>query len=125
MRYGTLELFLEYGTLSITNRSSKITRHYPATNKSDSHDLGREATLIRCSVIIINHTERIMLEQTMNTHIERNLAIDNFFYKRVVPDREHNFSPIANLQNGSWLVALSFIALDPIPYDIATGGALI
>ena len=124
MKYGTLNLLVERGSTSIVNRSSKITRHYPATDRSDSHDLGRQATEIGCVALVKTDTERIMLEQIMNTHIERDLEIENFYYKRVVASPEHAMGVFSKTSDGAWRISLSFIALDPIPYDIATGGAL-
>ena len=124
MRYGDISLRVAQGTMTITNHKSQIVRHYPGTDRSDAFGMGREAVSIMCRLIAKTEAERILYESLLQDETERNLTIDHFFYKRVVADDTATIEPIVKVEDGYWHLQVRFLALDPIPYSVATGEAL-
>jgi len=120
--YGTVNLRDEKGTLAIQYNKNQSVRHYPGTNKSDVVNLGSGATVISCTLLAFNDAERLLIEQIANDTTESTLTINNFFYKKVIPGAASKPTPAIKYR--AWRVDVEFIALDPIPYDVTTGGAL-
>jgi hypothetical protein len=121
MRYGNVELKYETGSLSITKQKSQIVRHYIGTDVSDCFLLGKQSTRIKCTLIVSNDSERILLEQLLHNVVERELHFDNHYYKRVVTAESFDPKPFVD---GVGVIGAEFIALDPIPYDTVSGEAL-
>ena len=123
MKFGDINLFPEFGSVTVTKKSRRIIRHYLGTDNSDSVDLGREATEIAVTLIAKSDSERITLEQILHENTERNLEFYNFLYKRVVADSNYMINPLDYRKNW-WRIRVRFIALDPKPYSIETGNPL-
>ena len=124
IKYGIIELTAEYGSISIATQRSQIVRHYPTTDESDAHDMGRGLILIAMTIICVSDTERIRIESALSSPLERNLQLNDLYYTRVVPDDKFNIEAIINTSDGKWYIKTRFIALNPIPYDVLTGGVL-
>jgi hypothetical protein len=124
MRYGAVELHPKHGSVYVTKRSSKLIRHYPGTDRSVSHDLGREATIIGCVLMVDDEDDRLALDQLLHTDRERNLIIGDDLYRRVVPNTQFNRKLYKHIGSGCWFVEVEFVALDPVPYNKDTGEAL-
>lgn len=123
MKYGTVNLNVQYGSLSITKEKQQEIRHYPGTDKNDIVNNGRGATTITCTLIANDDTERILIEQILHDDVAAELEISTFKYKQVVTGASSPARPV-NYSMGKWFIDATFIALDPIPYDVTTGGAL-
>ena len=128
MRYGSTyatatEFDILKGSFHPQKKNAQIIRHYPGTDISEHADLGREATVITCTIVTKSDSERILIEQLLHGTDELNLYYHNFYYKQVVPGAQ--FDPVPQTVDKSvWYIEAEFIALDPIPYDKDTDGAL-
>ncbi len=122
--YGGRTLKIKTNSLSITTTNSQIVRHYPFTDRSISHDLGRSATAISCEIIAHSGEEKSRIERLLQTVVPRVLVLGDITYKDVVPDTSATHDPVALLSDDKWFITARFMALDPVPYDTDTGGAL-
>ena len=120
---GLIELRLVKNSLSITKSKKQLVRHYPGTNVSDIAPLGKPATQITCQLIAMDDEERILIEQILHGEQKQNLTFKNHFYKNVVTGESGKAAPQTSDQK-MWYIDAEFIALDPIPYSVATGEAL-
>jgi hypothetical protein len=123
VKYGTVSLNVQYGSINITKEKRQEIRHYPGTDKNDVINNGRGATTITCTLIAHDDTERVLLEQILHDDAQAELEIGTFKYKQVVTGGSSPARP-ATYDMNKWIIDATFIALDPIPYDITTGGAL-
>jgi len=123
MKYGSYEFMVEYGATTITKKQRVILRHYIDTDRSDQPHLGREATVITCNILSRNGSELTSIEQLLHGDQELDLTFRDRFYKRVKSDGEFVSEPIDYI-NAKWRTQARFIALDPIPYSVATGEAV-
>lgn len=121
MVYGNLTLYPETGSISITTRKKQIVRHYPGTDISDNFSLGREPTVIKCVLLAKTESDRFLIEQILQGDTEAELHFDTYFYKKVITGESGEPKPFFG---GVAYIPIEFIALDPIPYDEAGGGAL-
>ncbi len=115
MRWGAVDLKVQFGAQVVTKRKAQIVRHYPGTDRSDKFDLGRQYTEIAVRLFAEDDAERVILESLMHDTAERDLEMDaGYHYKRVVTGEGWDFRRVAN---DTYEVAATFIALDPAPYD--------
>jgi len=121
MRYGTIELNYETGSLSVSKKKSQIIRHYIGTDTSDCFPLGKQSTSIKCTLMVANDEDRIVVEQLLHGDIERELHFSNYYYKKVVTGESFDTKYFVD---GMWFIPAEFIALDPVPYDTVTGEVL-
>ena len=124
MQYGTTEIIVERGSVFITNKTRLQVRHFIDTDSSMTTDMGREATEITCTALANSEHNARTLEALMHTHNERELIVGYVKYKKVIPGDRSGFTPFARLRDGKWVVQLSFLALDPVPYNPDTEEAL-
>ena len=123
MKYGATDLSVIRGSLVFVKEKSQEIRHYPGTNNADVVDLGKKPTLINCVVKAKTDNERIAIEAFIHGSQEENLEFHNFYYKRVITGDTGRPAPMT-AKKDLWLIEMTFIALDPIPYGITTGVAL-
>lgn len=123
--YNGVDLHVINNTMVILNKRAKEVRHYPGTDKSTIIDLGREATSIFCELLATTESQKLLLEQLMNSDAMAELYIngEGRFYKDVTPDGDFEMSQ-ATVDGKFWTAPASFIALDPVPYSVETGEAL-
>ena len=124
MMFGSIKLTPEYGTLSLVKRRRQIIHHYIDTDRSDGINLGKQATEISCTVLAQSDEERILLEQIFHDGAERELYFRDFFYKKVQASAECQATPVTYEAGKVWKFDVTFICLDPIPYDRESGEAL-
>ena len=120
MIYGVADLRVAKGSISITKKNTQIVRHYAGTDISDSFDLGRDTTEISCTIIALDDTERILALSLLHAQTQRELHMGTYYYKKVVPGSGVS----EKLDAGTYYISVTFIALDPIPYDETSGEAL-
>jgi hypothetical protein len=120
MIYGVASLRLAKNSLSITKKNTQIVRHYAGTNISDAFDLGRDTTEIACTIIALDETEKITALALLHAQTQRELHFTDYYYKKVIPSSGIN----VKLEDGTYYISVTFIALDPIPYDETSGEAL-
>jgi hypothetical protein len=123
MIYGTVEMLVEYGSVTFTKRKNIITRHYIDTDLNTQTELGKESTLITCNILTRNDDERILVESLLHGDQRAELRFHNFYYKDVATDGEFVTEP-SDYIKAKWQTRARFIALDPIPYSVDTGGPL-
>lgn len=122
--YGTNELNVKSGTLSITQSKVQTVRHYPGTDISDVVNLGKPPTRISCILQVFNESDRTLYESILQSEgTTQNLTIDDRYYKLVIASDLSDAKPIGNLGTG-WEFNVEFIALDPKPYSVATDEVL-
>jgi len=122
--YGTNELNVKSGTLSITQSKVQTVRHYPGTDISDVVNLGRPPTRISCILQVFTESDRTLYESILQSEgIAQDLIIDDRYYKLVIASDLSDAKPIDNLGTG-WEFNAEFIALDPKPYSVATDEVL-
>ena len=122
--YGTNELNVKSGTLSITQSKVQTVRHYPGTDISDVVNLGKPPTRISCILQVFTESDRILYESILQSEgTTQNLTIDDRYYKLVIASDLSDAKPIDNLGTG-WEFNVEFIALDPKPYSVATDEVL-
>ena len=124
MRYGAITLMPEYGSVTIVKKQRQITRHYIDTDRSDSINLGRQATEISCTLLARDDNERITLEQLFHSGSEQELHFRDTYYKRVKVHAEYQMHPASYESQAKWRFDVSFICLDPIPYSRDTDEAM-
>ena len=123
MKYGTTEFYVEKGSVSIAKKKSQKVRHFIGTDSNEVYALGKESTVITCNILVFGDTERIAIEQLLHGETETTLQYYNFYYKEVVTGESH--TPVAiSPKYDVWMIQAEFIALDPIPYNVSTDGAL-
>lgn len=123
IKYGDVELRVVVNSMQITPKKEQIIRHFPGTDKSSVMPLGRPSTTVTCTLLALTASERLMYEQILHDDAEAELVIDDRLYKRVVTE-PGNTKPVSVDLGVNWHIDATFIALDPIPYSVATGGAL-
>ncbi len=123
MKYGEYSFMVERDSVTITNKQRVILRHYIDTNRSDQEHLGREATIITCSILSRNESELIQIEQLLHSDQSRDLEWRGRVYKLVKPDGDFSSHPV-DYVNAKWITDARFIALDPVPYSVVTGEAI-
>lgn len=123
IKYGTVELNVQMDSLRLTKTKTHEIRHYPGTDKNDVVSSGRGPTTITCTLLANDDTERILIEQILHDDTAAELEIGTFKYKQVVTGDSVPARPVTHGMV-NWLIDATFIALDPIPYDVTTGGAL-
>lgn len=123
MKYGSYEFMPEKDSVTITKKQRTILRHYINTDRSDQEHLGRESTVITANILSRNLTELNSIEQLLHSSAERDLVFRDRYYKRVKPDSEFVSEPV-DYVNAKWMTRARFIALDPIPYSVATDEAM-
>ena len=122
--YGTNELNVKSGTLSITQSKVQTVRHYPGTDISDVVNLGKPPTRISCILQVFTESDRILYESILQSEgTTQDLIIDDRYYKSVIASDLSDAKPIDNLGTG-WEFNVEFIALDPKPYSVATDEVL-
>ena len=130
IRYGTTyatatEMSDLAGSLVYKKEKSQLVDHYPMTDITRHVAVGRKATKISCILKCTTETQALLIEQIMHDDTEQNLYINRHdrFYKNVITS--DRFEMIEKKPNNKlWLFRVEFIALDPVPYDINTEGAL-
>jgi len=113
------------GTLVYRKEKTQLVDHYPMTDMTRYVAVGKKATIITCILKCTSATQALLIEQILHDDLEQKLYINrnNRFYKRVITGER--FSMIEKKSNNKlWFFNAEFIALDPIPYDIDTEGAL-
>jgi len=123
MQYGAITLRVRFGAKNTTTRKSQVVRHYPGTDKSDVFDLGKSPTEIACRVIAESEPERIELEALLHAVVERDLTIGSRYYKRVITGEVSEWQPLDTAETKHYC-DVTFICLDPVPYDVTTEEAL-
>jgi hypothetical protein len=122
--YGTNELNVKSGTLSITQSKVQTVRHYPGTDISDVVNLGKPPTRIRCILQVFTESDRTLYESILQSEgTTQDLTIGDRYYKSVIASDLSDAKPIDNLGTG-WEFNAEFIALDPKPYSVATDEVL-
>lgn len=124
IKYGTVELKVKRDTIRILPTKTQEVRHYPGTDKNDVVSKGRGATTITCTLIADTEEERLLYDQILHDNVETTLEIGRRFYKKVTTGDSSPSQPGEIDLDGNWIFDATFIALDPVPYDIVTGGAL-
>lgn len=125
MKYNGIELLVDADSISYADGREQVIQHFPGTDKNRRNSNGKIATIITCRLIALSEEERILIEQILHDDdVEAELEIGARKYKQVVTGDKFNTAPISKVQKGYWFIDATFIALDPIPYDITTGGAL-
>lgn len=124
IKYGTVELKVKANSLRILPTMIKDIRHYPGTDVNDAVENGRGATTITCVLLASTEVERILYGQILHSDTESTLEIGSFFYKKVIAGDNNPYQPTTLDLDNNWQFDASFTALDPIPYSVATGGAL-
>ena len=130
IRYGTTyvtatEMEDLAGSLVYTYAKEQLVDHYPMSDQTRYVAVGKQATKIKCTIKCMTEETALLVEQIMADDTIQNLYINRHgrFYKEVVTS--HNFTMREKKPNDKlWLFDAEFLALDPIPYDIDTGGAL-
>ncbi|MGM0437496.1 MAG: hypothetical protein ACQEQD_04425 [Bacillota bacterium] len=120
IKYGTQQLKVLIGTLSIAKENQTEIRNYPGLDISDYFDLGKTPTNIAMEIKAESEEERYNIIALLHTPAERELQIGNIYYKKVIPDPEFEAEPMANDEDGYYRIPCQLIALDPVPYDINT-----
>jgi hypothetical protein len=117
MRYGDVNLFYRPESLVIMSFKNQLIRQYIGTNQSDKTPLGQGPTRIMVTLVAKSEQERDLINQLLYGDQESNLRIGNRYYKRVVrgSDAQERLT-----QYSTWEFAAEFVALDPIPYSVAT-----
>lgn len=123
IKVGITEFIIEEDSLSIRKSKAQTVRHYPGTDISDTVDQGRRATIISCTIVARNDTERIQAEQILHGNEESTFEYHNFYYKKVTPGESAQPTPILPNRN-MWRIRAEFIAKDPLPYSVATDDPL-
>ena len=123
MQYGSNVLNEKVGSIKITKSKTQLVREYPGTDRSNYVNLGRLPTRITATLVAADDAERILIEQIMHGEGSENLIIYNTYYKTVRPGASSDAVP-ATPDFGAWFISVEFIAQDPIPYSVATDGAL-
>ena len=119
MKYGDIELKVRFGHKVYTTRKSQDVRHYPGTNKADIFDLGKSPTEITVSIVTHSEGERLNVEALLHDVTERNLEVGYRLYKQVVPGEASEWRPM-DPDEDTYFCDVTFIALDPVPYDAET-----
>jgi len=121
--FGTNVLKVLKGSLKITYHKNQTIDHYPGTSLSRVTSLGKMATEISCTLVAEDETELILIEQILHGSSSENLILGTRYYKSVVASE--TFEPEPQDDNKDvWYVGARFSALDPVPYSVATNGAL-
>ena len=127
IQYGSITFDIEKGSLSVQKTNRTQIREYPGKNTADLFDLGKSPTQISCNILAAddndNFVDRITVESMIHTPVKRELHLLNRgeYYKQVVPDSQFSPQIIGKTKNDTYIIAASFITLDPLPYDIGTG----
>lgn len=121
MRYGNIPLSYRPESLVETPTKMQIIRHYPGSDKSKAIPLGQSATKISCILNARTQQQRMLIRQMYHGEQETELYIDNYYYKRVVVSAGFQDRRI---KKGMGEITIEFTALDPTPYDVATGEPL-
>lgn len=120
IKYGSTQLKVLIGTLSIINKNRTEVRDYPGLDISDYFDLGKSPTKIAMEIKAETEEERYNVIALLHSPVERELQIGNIYYKKVIPDPEFEIEPMANDEDGYYRIPCRFIALDPLPYSVDT-----
>lgn len=122
VKYGHLDLVVEYGSIQKTFLNSQVVRHYPFTDRSVRHSLGKGATRISMIILFDGNKERLL--SLLHGGVERDLVVGHEVYRNVVVDDYFNVQPFGRSIDGLYKYFVPFVALDPTPYDAETGGIL-
>lgn len=113
------------GSLGYAYVKAQLVDHYPMTDQTRYVAIGKQATKITCTIKCTTEAQALLVEQIMADDSIQKLYINrhNRFYKRVITG--NNFTMKEKKPNNKlWLFNAEFIALDPVPYDMTTEGAL-
>lgn len=117
MIYAGIQLRYVQGTLVIIPQKSHMVRHFEDTDMSDSVDLGRQHTVITCTLYARGEEEYFHLLQIAHSTNAADLQIGPIYYKEVTIGER---SPIRPLPNGRYECDIEFRAENPIPYKVST-----
>mgnify|MGYP000591947775 CR=1 FL=1 len=123
MIYGSTNIKILFGTLSITHKKKQTVRHIPFTNKNAVIEKGKPATIINCKLKAETISELATLMNILNSEEEKELTLNTVKYKRVIAGASSSPEP-KNDDETYWLIDAGFIALDPVAYNASTGDAL-
>ena len=124
MIYGTTELITQRGSTSITKTRMKSRIHIPYTNRTETIEKGRQATIINTTILTFTEAEKNIIEALLHSPGRAQLYISDHFYKDVESGESFTPKPRTADKKDEWIIDAQFVALDPIPYNSETGEAL-
>ena len=124
MIYGTTEIITQRGSTSITKTRMKSRIHIPYTNRTETIEKGRQATIINTTILTFTEAEKNIIEALLHSPGRTQLYIGDHFYKNVESGESFNPKPRTADKKGEWIIDAQFVALDPVPYDTETGDAI-
>ena len=124
MIYGTTELITQRGSTSITKTRIKSRIHIPYTNRTETIEKGRQATIINTTILTFTEAEKNIIEALLHSPGRAQLYIGDHYYKNVESGESFNPKPRTADKKDEWIIDAQFVALDPIPYNSETGEAL-
>lgn len=124
-------ILVQYGEMLLNARPSEIrinpnrvikTKHMIKTNKNIDIDHGMSETVIAGTFLVKSEDDKRAIEDHVYTGDKKELRIGDRFYKEVkVLSMDFELLTLdGNIQE----VPITFIALDPMPYDAATREAI-
>lgn len=120
MRYGDIFFDTVQGSTSITTMKLQEVRHVPYTNQNIIIEKGKMPTTISTTILVLSENEKNKILGMLNSSRKDRLYIGSQFYKNVVPGESANPVPLKRDHKDAWTIEATFIALDPIPYDVET-----
>lgn len=124
MEYANLEFYTQRGSTSITSSRTKQRVHIPFTNRNETIEQGRNATVITTTILTISEASKSEMLELLHSRGAGLLYIGDRFYKKVESGESFNYSPRTPDKKDIWLIGAEFVALDPVPYYTATGDAV-
>lgn len=121
MKYGTLDIYPQSGTLIYKESKTVVVQEYPRLNKADSYLMHLNPPQVMCTLLLRNKAQHIALKQLDRAHTEANLYIDRWgkeahYYKQAVLELGEDRPGVGEM----FLVSATFTALDPHVYETAT-----
>ena len=123
MRYGTIDLKIEYGSVTITKSKVQRVRHFIDTDRNIVTELGRMPIRINCTALVKGH-EKLALETMLASGEGQALIYRDKLYKDVHVSDTFEQEPSSYESGDRWRYNITFIALDPRVYDGNTEGVL-
>ncbi len=124
MIYNGVKFYTEKGSTSITKENDQEIINIPYTDISKANDRGRRPTRINTTILVLSEAEKNTIEGLLHSPGEATLEIGSHFYKKVKSGATFSPRPLTPDKKDAWAIGATFIALDPIPYDIETGDPL-
>lgn len=123
VKYGPVTMRIKDLDLSIRVRRKLKIFNYLDTAKNEAHKQGMGSTEVTGTFMVYSEAEKRRLEEYAYNDSRERLYVGERFYKDVLMAEESEFT-LVDREGKVYEAALTFIALDPVPYNIYTEEAL-